>query len=66
MRGHHHVSVDKPNLPACDKVTVRSGKTVRTVVETYRDGAELCLVLTDGANPSVEHAKNCKAARVAA
>lgn len=47
-----------------DTVTIRTGKTIWTVMETYRDAMGECLVLkTFGKDPVVELAKDCKLAR---
>lgn len=59
-------AASSPLFQPGDKVTVRSGKTVWTALETYRDGADTCLVLASDHDRCVEYARDCKAARAAA
>lgn len=44
-----------------DTVTVSRGKTVWTVLETYRDNLGLCLVLAADASRRVALAVDCRA-----
>lgn len=51
-----------PIFKTNDRVTVRTGKTVWTVCETYREGEHTNLVLSADRERCVEHARDCKAA----